>query len=148
VEQGLIDKLEIREGRRAAVYRLTEQGQGVEPIIEALYGFGAGLITAIPLSENKLAYLLSLAAGNLGKDIFDLAEHRVRLAVDGVEVIIDMGPGHIGIADSPEGVEASVSLTQDALMALAAGAGDAPAEASGDAAATGQLLRILGRASG
>jgi len=147
-EQGLIEKVEVRDGRRAAVYRLTARGRGVEPVIEALYGFGAGFMTTIPLSENKLEYLLSLAVGNLGKDIYDLDEHRVRLTVDDVAVVVDMRPGYIGIADSVDGVEASVMLTQDKLMALAAGDGDPPPETAGDTAAAGQLLRILWRASG
>lgn len=147
-DQSLIEKVEVRGGRRVAAYRLTDQGRGVEPIIEALYGFGAGLMTTTPLSRNKLEYLLSLAVGNVGKGIFDLDEHRVRLAVDDVEVVVQMGPGLVALADSEEGIEASVALTQDALMALAARDGDVPAVTSGDDAAAGQLLRVLGRASG
>jgi len=147
-EQGLIEKIEVRDGRRSGIFRLTALGKGVEPIIEALYGFAAGFMTEIPLSEAKLEYLLSLSAGNLGMGLFELDAHTVRLAVDGVAVIVEMAPGRIEAVEPADDVEGTVIMTQAALMALAAGAAGAPAEVAGEPAATDQLLTVLGRASG
>jgi DNA-binding HxlR family transcriptional regulator len=146
-QQGLVEKVEVRDGRRAAVYRLTSRGRGVEPVVEALYGFGAGLMTEIELSADKLRYLVSLAAGNLGQDIFQLDAHTVELTVDRLTVFVAMGPGRIEVLDSSKYVVGTVVTTQVALMAFASGEGDAPFEASGDPEATDQLLSVLGRAA-
>lgn len=147
-DQGLIEKVEVRDGRRAAAFRLTGLGKEIEPIIESLYGFGANLMAKSPLSRGKLDYLMWLSAGNLGKDLFELDEYRVRLAVADVDVDVKMSPGRIEVVDPHGTAEASVTLTQDSLMAVVSGASDVELQTTGDGAAVEQLLMVIRRSNG
>lgn len=146
-DHGLVEKVEVRQGRRLAAYRLTARGRGVEPVIKALYGFGEDFMSSMALSENKLEYLLSLGAGNMGPDTFELEATSVRLTVDEVTVVVEMGPGRVEVVEPHDDVAGGVTLTQTALIALATGDDGPSYVATGDPEATDQLLRVLARSA-
>ncbi|HEX9644719.1 MAG TPA: helix-turn-helix domain-containing protein [Acidimicrobiia bacterium] len=150
-DQGLVDRIEVRRGRRSVVYRLSEAGRRIEPVIDALYGFGGALLATTPLTHAKVSYIVAQAARNLGDAVFDVeGEAMVRLAVGGVIVDIELAPGRVGVVgpvDSPDG---SVALEQPAFVALVSGdESSIPQDAlSGDPTVCRRLLEVLGRAAG
>ncbi|MEM7136258.1 MAG: helix-turn-helix domain-containing protein [Myxococcota bacterium] len=77
-------------------YRLSARGRGIQPVIDAVYAFGATLLPEAPLTEDKLRYLVQLAA-KLSASKLAAVEHdaSVRLIVDEICVDVAVGPSHM-----------------------------------------------------
>jgi len=145
-DEGLIERLDVRDGRRSAVYRLTDAGRRIEPVIGALYDFGGGALATTRLTSAKLAYLVDLAVRAVGDAIFDLPEAVIRLAIDELTVDISLAPGVAGVVEDGTPV-ATVAMNQATFTALVAGDAVTPT-VDGDADAAGALLGFLSAASG
>ncbi len=145
-DEGLIERLDVRDGRRSAVYRLTDAGRRIEPVIGALYDFGGSALATTRLTSAKLAYLVDLAARAVGEAIYDLPAVIVRLTIDDLTVDISLAPGLASVVEDGIPV-ATVAMDQATFTSLVAGEAVAPA-VEGDAHAAAALLRFLAAASG
>ena len=146
-DEGLIERLGVRDGRRSAVYRLTEAGRRIEPVIGALYEFGGSALATTRMTPGKLAYLIDLAVRAVGDAVFDLPETVVRLAIYELEVDISLAPGMARIVEGDASPAAIVRMDQPAFMAIVSGA-SVSTSIEGDVAAARALLDFIAAPSG
>ncbi|MEM7437030.1 MAG: helix-turn-helix domain-containing protein [Myxococcota bacterium] len=77
-------------------YRLSARGRGIKPVIDAIYAFGAALLPEAPLTEDKLRYLVQLAAKLSATKLAAVEQDAsVRLTVDDIRVDVAVGPSHM-----------------------------------------------------
>lgn len=106
-------------------YRLSARGRGIKPVIDAVYAFGATLLPDVPLTEEKLRYLVQLAAKSSARELASI-EHdaSVRLLVDDICVDVAMGPSHMStLAEKRSGRAApdtELRLRSDELLGILA----------------------------
>lgn len=138
---GVIERIETPQGAR---YRLTERGMAAKPIIDAMYDFGTPLLTEVPLSSKRLAYLVGLAARQHARDLLDVrssASLRIVLPTGSVDMLLQ--PGSL-TATPTEDPDAIATMTGDQFIALVSGTGNiAACSLEGDAATAAIVARYL-----
>ena len=147
-EEGLVARFEVRDGRRAAVYRLTDAGRQIEPVIAALYDFGGVTLATTRLTPAKVGYVLDLATRVVGDAVYDLPEALVRLVIDDLEVDVALAPGSARVEEGAARPNAKVHLDKATFLTLVAGEEATPTVVEGDGARAAALLELLAHASG
>ena len=102
VDQGLVER--IPAGASATPhYRLTPKGQLVEPVIAALYGFGAPLLAEATLNHAMVAYNIRRAAIDHPGPLWEITDTvAASVVVDEVRVDCVAGPGTLRLVSDPD----------------------------------------------
>ena len=143
---GLIEQVDVPPPVARTMYRLTERGwQRVPPVLQALAGFGLGLLPAPPSDIHPFTGYLAVL---LGFDAHRAAQvdESYRITVDGMSFDVGVRRGSLG---APGG-EPAVELRATARDVLGWRAGTSktanPFEVRGPAAATSRFLAVFGLA--
>ena len=129
--------------RPAPQYRLTNQGQAFRPVIDALYSFGVDLLPKLPLNPAKVSYFVESMALRNEREVRELAEaYTVTLAVDDVEVLVELAPGVLRTVEDGEPAS-SVRLSLAELMSCASGSRPDDSVIGGEIQQGRQLLSLL-----
>ena len=92
VTAGLVE----RDPHEPKNYRLSARGRGIKPVIDAIYAFGSTLLPDVPMTEERLRYLVQLAAKLSAPKLAAIAhDASVRLIVDDISVDVAVGPSHL-----------------------------------------------------
>lgn len=113
---GLIE----RDPHEPKNYRLSARGRGIKPVIDAIYAFGATLLPDVPLTEEKLRYLVQLAAKLSARQLAAIEQDAaVRLIVDDICVDVAVGPSHLStLEEEPAAPDAELRLRGDELVEI------------------------------
>lgn len=136
----------VEHAAQTGLYGLTDAGFAIKPVIDSIYRFGATLATDIPISKEKLAYLVMLSARSEPGEPIDVdGPGTVELSVDGVSVVVEMTQAGLRVVDGQ--AASSLVLTRLDLMSLLSGSISIdslpPGSASGDLSTIEQLVDLL-----
>lgn len=141
---GLVERNEAPKRSKTVVYRLTEAGRALEPVVVELIRWGSAWMMSGPGDDHVDPRWAPLALKAL-LDGEPSARGRVHLDVEGVAVTVSsagrrrVDPGHLGRAS------AHVIADLPSLLAVVASTralDDADVEVSGDAALARELLTL------
>ena len=114
-DHGLIER--IGDG----YYRLTESGQGLAPVIGALYSFGSGFLGEGPVTNTMIDTLVStMAISNRAALLRRTENVAVSLTVDAASRVISLAPGQLAVDDSRE-PDGSIVCSADQFALLLTG---------------------------
>ncbi len=142
-EDDLAERIEVRRGRQSVVYRLTERGREVEPVVDALYRFGGAMLDTIPLSLARISYALDAAVRRAGDAVFELLRAELRLVVDGVAIDLRLAPGMLVVAEGLDDPDAVATMDRLAFLALVGGSAPEGVAVEGDGLVFEVLRAVL-----
>ncbi len=142
-EDDLAERIEVRRGRQSVVYRLTERGREVEPVVDALYRFGGAMLDTIPLSFARISYALDAACRRAGDAVFELPRAELRLVVDGVAIDLRLAPGMLVVAEGLDDPDAVATMDRLAFLALVGGSAPEGVAVEGDGLVFEVLRAVL-----
>jgi len=117
-ENGLIEQLDEPKRR----YALTESGEKISGVIDALYEFGIPYVLGARVSDEMLAYAVADTARKRRLDLMDIeAVHTIRLIVGDAGAVVEIGPGSMEVIDDHAAAAATVRTRPDGLAGLLGG---------------------------
>ena len=141
---GLVEQLDEPKRR----YVLTEAGEKITSVIDALYDFGVPFVVDADVTDEMLAYAVADAARKRRLDLLDIDEvTAVELLVGAGRAVVEVGPGSMRVIDDHPTV-ATIVMGPDGLAGLMGGMADVEqTEARGGLTITGDhatAARVMG----
>ena len=143
-KHGLIEQLDEPKRR----YVLTEQGEKITTVIDALYDFGVPFVLGADVTDEMLAYAVADTARSRRLELMDIESVvAVELVVGSGRAVVEIGPGSMAVVgDRP--TAATIVTGADGLAGLMGGMADVEqTEAAGAVTITGDraiATRVLG----
>lgn len=134
-QHGLVEQLDEPKRR----YVLTEAGEKITSVIDALYDFGVPFVIGADVTDEMLGYAVADAARKRRLDLLDIAEvSSVELLVGAGRAIVEIGPGSMRVVDDRHPTVATIVMGPDGLAGLMGGMADVDqTEAAGGLTITG-----------
>ena len=134
-KHGLIDQLDEPKRR----YVLTEQGEKITTVIDALYDFGVPFVLGADVTDEMLAYAVADTARSRRLELMDIESVvAVELVVGSGRAVVEIGPGSMTVVDD-RSTAATIVTGPDGLAGLMGGMADvAQSEAAGLVTITGE----------
>ncbi len=116
VSRGLIHRLEEPKAR----YALTERGEGISQVINALFDFGLPLLSEVTVNDWMLRYAIADTERRRRLDLLGIEQRSiVRLLVDDADVCVEVSPGMLRVIEQHE-PDATITMSGASLAALMA----------------------------
>ncbi|MEZ5247324.1 MAG: winged helix-turn-helix transcriptional regulator [Acidimicrobiales bacterium] len=143
---GIVHQLEEPKAR----YALTERGEGIAPVISALFDFGLPMLVDVTINDWMLAYALADCSRRKRLDLLEIAQRSiVRMTIDDANLSVEISPGLLRVVEGHT-PDATVAMSGSALAALIGGSAsadelraDGRIRAEGDPDALETLLTLL-----
>ncbi|MEM7142775.1 MAG: winged helix-turn-helix transcriptional regulator [Actinomycetota bacterium] len=123
ISRGLVRQLDEPKAR----YALTERGEGISEVINALFTFGLPLLADVVMTPWMLSYAIADCSRRKRMELMEVEERMlVRFVVDETQTVVEVSPGLMREVDGLE-PHATVRTSGPCLAKLLAGAAP-PAE--------------------
>lgn len=150
---GVVESYDAPSPVRATMYRLTDRGRALGPVLRALLVWGAPLAAEPQGDDEFRTHWLALGLPQLfaGADLAGLGDLTVLVRTGDEPALLQVRDGRVEMHSGPElaGVEAEVVVdgSPEAVYAVLTGtaSGEEPAHVSGKPAAVRRLRRLTAR---
>ena len=152
---GVVDSYHAGPPVRATMYRLTERGRALGPVLRTLLVWGAPLASEPQGDDEFRTHWLVLGLPQLfaGVDMADLGDLTVLIRTGDEPAVLELREGRVEMRGGPEFADVAADVTvegsPDAVYAVLTGSapGDGAADVSGKAPAVRKLGRLAARAT-
>ena len=152
---GLVESYDAPSPVRATMYRLTDRGRALGPVLRTLLVWGAPLAAEPQGDDEFRTHWLALGLPQLfaGADLADLADLTVLIRTGDEPALLQVRDGKVEMRSGPElaAVKADVTVegSPEAVYAVLTGTASSgePARVSGKPAAVRRLHRLTARLS-
>lgn len=150
---GVVESYDAPSPVRATMYRLTDRGRALGPVLRALLVWGAPLAAEPQGDDAFRTHWLSLAMPQLfaGADLTDLGDLTVLIRTGDVPAVLRVREGRLEMHSGPDlvdvGADVDLEGTPEAVYAVLTGTSpsDGSAIISGKPAAVRRLRRLVGK---